>query len=144
MTDHILYGLDSQGIATLTMNRPQVRNAASLEMLDALHRHLLAIESDASVRCVVLRGSGEHFMAGGDVAAFAEMAKLRPQERRTALQLRLAKSVPIFSLLERLPQPVVASVRGTVAGGGLGFLLSCDLAIAATDAKFLLSHVKLA
>lgn len=143
MTDHLLYHRDDDGVVTLTMNRPQMRNASSLEMLDAMHRHLLAIESDPSIRCVVLCGSGEQFMAGGDVAAFAEMAKLAPPERRTALQMRMAKSAPIFPLIERLPQPVVASVRGTVAGGGLGFLLACDLAVAADDSKFVLSHVKL-
>lgn len=143
MTGHLRIERDAHGIAWLTFHRPEVRNATSVEMLQALHAALLRIEADPAVRCVVLRGAGDHFMAGGDIVAFAAVAEQPAPERRAAMQERLAVSAPIFSLLERLPQPVIASVRGAVAGGGVGFLLSCDLAIAATDARFVLSHVKL-
>lgn len=90
-----------------------------------------------------MRGAGGHFMAGGDIAAFAKVAELEPQERRVAMRERLAVSAPIFPLIERLAQPVITSVRGAVAGGGMGFFLSCDLAVAASDAKFILSNVKM-
>lgn len=143
MTDHLLYELDAHGIAWLTFNRPAARNATSVEMLEALHHRLLRIEGDPAVRCVVLRGAGGHFMAGADIGALTTLIAEPPQERRASMQERLAVSAPIFSLLERLPQPVVASVRGAVAGGGIGFMLSADLAIAASDSKFVLSHVKI-
>jgi len=142
MTDHLRTEQDDHGIAWLTFNRPQLRNATSEEMITALHGTLLRIEADPSVRCVVLRGAGDHFMAGGDINAFAAIASQPAPERRALMQERLARSAPIFSLLERLPQPVVASVRGAVAGGGVGFLLSCDLAIAASDARFVLAQVR--
>lgn len=142
MNEDLLYERDGEGIAWLTFNRPEARNATSVEMLDALHEHLLRIEGDRSVRCVVLHGADEHFMAGADLGALEAIASLPPQERRTAMQQRLARSTPIFSILQRLPQPVLASVRGAVAGGGMGFLLACDLAVAATDSKFMLAQAK--
>jgi len=140
---HLIYECDKHGIAWLTFNRPETRNATSLEMLEALHARLLQIEGDSTVRCVVLRGAGEHFMAGADLAALDQIAALAAPQRRIAMQQRLAKSAPIFSLIERLEQPVIASVRGAVAGGGMGFLLACDLAIAASDAKFVLAQTKI-
>lgn len=142
MTDHLRTDF-ADGIAWLTFNRPGVRNATSVEMLQALHATLLRIEADEQVRVVVLRGAGDHFMAGGDIRAFAAIADEPPAERRAAMQQRLSVSAPIFSLLQRLPQPVLGSVRGAVAGGGVGFLLACDLAIAGSDARFVLSHVRL-
>lgn len=142
MSNDLLHERDADGIAWLTFNRPEVLNATSLAMIDALHAQLLRIESDASVRCVVLRGAGGHFMAGADLGALEAIAALPAGERRGAMQERLAKSAPIFPLLQRLPQPVVASVRGAVAGGGMGFLLACDLAIAASDSKFVLAQAK--
>lgn len=142
MTDDLLYELDGDGIAWVTFNRPQARNATSIDMIEALYAQLLRIEGDPSVRCVVLRGAGEHFMAGADLGALEVIAALPPQKRRVAMQQRIGLSAPIFSILQRLPQPVVASVRGSVAGGGMGFLLACDLAIAASDAKFVLAQVK--
>jgi len=140
--DHLLYHLDASGIAWLTFNRPDSRNATSIDMLEALHGHLLRIDGNSAVRCVVLRGAGAHFMAGADLAALDEISGLPPAERRIAIQQRLARSAPVFSLIERLRQPVLASVRGAAAGGGLSFVLASDLAIAANDAKFLLAQVK--
>jgi len=142
MTDDLLCDVDADGIAWLTFNRPAARNATSIEMIEALHARLLRIEGDASVRCVVLRGAGEHFMAGADLGALEAIAALPPLERRTAMQQRLAKSTPIFPILQRMPQPVLASVRGAVAGGGMGFLVACDLAVAASDSKFVLAQAK--
>ena len=65
------------GIATLTMNRPEARNALSMEMRSALSDSLHDIERDDSIRCVVLRGAGDHFMAGGDVKGMAETVKTK-------------------------------------------------------------------
>lgn len=141
--EHLLTEVDPEGIAWLTFNRPAVRNASSIEMIDALLHSLLRLEADSSVRCVVLRGAGEHFMAGGDIGAFARIAESSPAERRAAMQERLSRSALIFTVLDRMRPPVIASVRGAVAGGGVGFLLSADLAVAAEDSSFVLSHVRL-
>ncbi|MEC7303285.1 MAG: enoyl-CoA hydratase/isomerase family protein, partial [Pseudomonadota bacterium] len=73
----------TDGIATLTMNRPDARNALSLEMRGGMHTFLDEHENDDSVRCVVIKGAGEHFMAGGDVKSFAHMAQEQePDELR--------------------------------------------------------------
>ncbi|NYT63550.1 enoyl-CoA hydratase/isomerase family protein [Alcaligenaceae bacterium] len=141
MTSHLLYELDANGIVWLTFNRPTLRNATSIEMIEALHASLLRIEANKAIRCVVLSGAGGHFMSGADLSALEEMASLSPPERRVAMQERLAKSAPIFSLIQSLEQPVLASVSGTVAGGGMGLMLACDLIIAAADSKFALSQV---
>lgn len=143
MSDDLLYELDRNKIAWITFNRPESRNATSVDMLEALHARLLQVEANASIRCVVFRGAGEHFMAGADLAALEAASRLPPSDRRSAMQQRLAKSAPIFTLIERLPQPVLASVRGSVAGGGVGFMLACDLALAASDAKIVLAQVKI-
>jgi len=142
MTTPLLYEIDADGIAWITFNRPAARNATSIEMIDALHAKLLQIDGDGTVRCVVLRGAGEHFVAGADLGALEAMTLLPPQERRAALQARLARSAPVFSLIERMEQPFVASVRGAVAGGGVGLMLACDLVVAATDSKFVLAQIK--
>lgn len=143
MSETILSEVDQAGVVYLSFNRPEVCNAASLDMLDALLGHLLRIETDAGVRCVVLRGAGAHFMAGGDINAFAAISESSARDRRAAFEQRLARSALIFSVLQRLPQPVLACVRGAAAGAGIGFLLSCDLAVASSGARFVLSHVKL-
>ncbi len=142
MNCDLLFELDRNKIAWITFNRPKSRNATNVEMLEALHARLLQVEADSSIRCVVFRGAGEHFMAGADLGTLETASRLPPRDRRAAMQQRLAKSAPIFTLIERLPQPVLASVRGSVAGGGVGFMLACDLVIAANDTKIILAQVK--
>ena len=77
------------GIATLTMNRPEARNALSMEMRSALADVLHDIEQDSSVRCVVLQGAGQHFMAGGDVKGMGESVKKTPEKIRKEFILRI-------------------------------------------------------
>jgi len=131
------------GVAWATFNRPEVLNAYSVKMRDELIPFLRAVEHDDSVRCVVLRGAGRHFMAGGDVKSFvAEMDK-PAQERRAAFEELCHSMHPIIYLLRRLPKPVLASVAGACAGLGVSFVLASDLAIAADTATFTLAYLKL-
>ena len=130
-------------VATLTLNRPEARNALSdpmrLELRDALHR----IELDEDVRCVVLRGAGEHFMAGGDVKTFAGVVDRTPAELQQQFVLRIHDLHPILFAMRRMPKPIVASVRGAAAGAGVSFAAACDLIIAADDAFFTLAYVNI-
>lgn len=131
------------GIATLKMNRPEARNALSMEMRSQLCEALHAVEADKSVRCVVLTGAGEHFMAGGDVKGMGESIKKSAEEIRQEFLLRIHDLHPIMFAMRRMPKPVIASCRGAAAGAGVSMALACDLVIAAEDAFFTLAYCKI-
>lgn len=127
-------------VAVLTMNRPEARNALSMEMRSMLSETLHELELDGSVRCVVLRGAGEHFLAGGDVKGMAEAVKQPPEVIRRQFVLRIHDLHPIMFAMRRMPKPVIASVRGAAAGAGVSVALAADLVIAAEDAFFTLAY----
>lgn len=127
-------------VAVLTMNRPEARNALSMEMRSMLSETLHELELDESVRCVVLRGAGEHFLAGGDVKGMAEAVKQPPDVIRRQFVLRIHDLHPIMFAMRRMPKPVIASVRGAAAGAGVSVALAADLVIAAEDAFFTLAY----
>ena len=131
------------GIATLTMNRPEARNALSMEMRSELCSVLHDIERDASVRCVVLKGAGDHFMAGGDVKGMGESIKKPPEEIRKEFMLRIHDLHPIMFAMRRMPKPIIASCQGAAAGAGGSMALACDLVIASEDALFTLAYCKI-
>lgn len=143
MSDHITLDVQ-EGIATLTLNRPEARNALSMEMRIGLGDFAAQLEADPKVRCVVLRGAGGHFMAGGDVKMMRERQQLSPEERRVASLKGLhALHFAIFRL-RRMPKPVLASVQGAAAGAGVSFVAACDLAIAADTAFFVVAYANIA
>lgn len=127
-------------IATLTLNRPEARNALSLEMRALLRDTLHAIEQDHSVRCVVLRGAGDHFMAGGDVKSMATMIDQPPEAIRAQFVNRIHDLHPIMFAMRRMPKPIIASVAGAAAGAGVSLALACDLVIADAAAFFTLAY----
>ena len=131
----------ANGVATLTMNRPEARNALSLEMRSLMHDFLDRHEADDSVRCIVIKGAGDHFMAGGDVKSFAELVeKHPPAELRTHFLHRIHNLHGFISAMRRFPKPIVASVRGAAAGAGVSLAAACDLIVAAEDAFFTLAY----
>lgn len=140
MTDHLL--VDHQdGITTLTMNRPKVMNALSLDMRHAMFDAVDEIEHDPKVRCVVLRGAGGNFMAGGDVKSFAEdIAPWPPEKRQAYFERRVHSLHPMMFQLRRMRKPVIASVEGAAAGAGMSFMMACDLAIATTQSIYRFSY----
>ena len=131
------------GIATLVMNRPEARNALSMDMRAALADVLHDIERDESVRCVVLKGAGEHFMAGGDVKGMGESIKKSPAEIRKEFILRIHDLHPIMFAMRRMPKPIIASCQGAAAGAGVSIALACDLVIASEDAFFTLAYCRI-
>lgn len=130
----------SDSIATLTFNRPDARNALSLEMRAMLRDSLHEIEQDDAIRCVVLKGAGDHFMAGGDVKSFTGMVDEKPEVIRSQFVNRIHDLHPIMFAMRRMPKPVIASVAGAAAGAGVSMALACDLVIAAEDAFFTLAY----
>lgn len=129
---------ESTGIATITMNRPEVLNAIDVAMAKAMNAAVLGLRDDARVRCVVLRGAGRAFVAGGDLSRFAEdfdQAAAVADELLDALH-------PVAETLRSIDAPVIAAVQGAVAGAGLSLMCSCDLVIAAQGTRFLMAYDK--
>ena len=123
------------GVAVLTMNRPDRLNALSNAMLDAMLEALPRLAADPNVGCVVLTGAGRGFCAGGDVKAMAEgreMAGDTLEDRAQGLRSKMETS----RWLHEMPKPTIAMVRGPAAGAGLSLALACDLRVAGEAAKF--------
>jgi enoyl-CoA hydratase/carnithine racemase len=122
---------DAGGVCTLTLNRPEKLNALDTAAFDALDAHLAALETDDGVGCVVLRGAGRGFCAGGDLKAL-DGASERPPRYKAGVIERLA-------LLEK---PVVAAAHGVCFTGGLELALACDFIVADATARFADTHGK--
>ena len=122
------------GVAVLTLNRPDRLNAMSRPMLDALLEALPRLAEDPEVGVVVLTGAGRGFCAGGDVKAMAEGTELGGQtmeEKAQALRGRMETS----RWLHEMPKPTIAMMRGPAAGAGLSLAMACDLRIASDTAR---------
>ena len=128
------------GVVTATINRPQARNALSDEMVRMLDAVFTEGEHDAAVRCYVIRGQGDHFMAGGDVKKFYANRVKPPAERRADTERGVHQLHLLAYKMRRAPQPIIASIRGGVAGFGMSLMMLADLAIAAEDAFFTLAY----
>ena len=123
----------SDGVLTLTLNRPEARNAMSRAMNSALAEQLAAAEADPAVKCIVLTGAGKGFCAGGDVKGMAsggaEALALDEAIHRQRLNQR-ATAGKLFTI----PKPTLAALPGAAAGAGLALALACDLRIMASSA----------
>lgn len=128
------------GIGTITFNRPEALNALSPEMGDGLIAATARFEHDASVRCVVIRGAGDNFMAGGDVKGFYKALTENRAAHLANFEMRVVKAHQTIYQLRRMAKPVIASVQGAAAGFGLSAILAADLAIASDDAFFTLAY----
>jgi enoyl-CoA hydratase/carnithine racemase len=126
---------DRDGIATLTLNRPQQMNLLTSEMLAALQAAFDQIAQDPSVRVVVLAATGKGFCAGHDLKEIKALKELPKIEGLFAQCNRMMATIP------RLPQPVIAKVQGAAAAAGCQLVAQCDLAVAADTAKFVTSGV---
>ncbi|HEV8441412.1 MAG TPA: enoyl-CoA hydratase [Methylomirabilota bacterium] len=134
MSEHLLEAV-KDGVAVLTLNRPERLNAMSPAMLDGLLEALPRLADDREVGVVVLTGAGRGFCAGGDVKAMAEgseMGGATLEERAQGLRARMEVS----RWLHELPKPTIAMVRGAAAGAGLSLALACDMRIAGDSARF--------
>jgi enoyl-CoA hydratase/carnithine racemase len=129
-TAPVLLRRDADGIAFLTLNRPQARNALSVALMTSLQDSLDAIAGDASVRVVVIAGAGPAFCAGHD------LREIRANPGRAHYEALFAQCSRLMLSILRLPKPVIARVHGVATAAGCQLVASCDLAVAAEDARF--------
>lgn len=138
MADLVQTGI-AAGIATVTMNRPALHNALEDRMILQLTGALQAAGADPAVRVVVLAGAGRSFSAGADLDWMRRMAEASEAENLAGAE-RLAG---LLRTLHGLPKPTVARAHGAAFGGGVGLVAACDIAIAAEEASFALTEVRL-
>ncbi len=140
-TDQLLCGVEN-GVATITLNRPDKRNALSNELTPALRQTLLTVEADPTVRCVVITGVGKAFCSGGDVSGMGNSAPTpadgsratpRPTVEDAIRRLQHGQETLTLRLFD-LTKPTIAALPGAAAGAGMSIALACDLRIAAQSA----------
>lgn len=130
-------------ICELTLNRPQSLNALNAELMQDLMQAFSDIEKDSSIRCVVMKGAGPAFMAGGDVKMFHQRLGQPPEELREAFKGFVGTLHPLIEKMAGLRVPLIAAVHGPVAGFGVSLTMLCDFVIAALDSYFTLAYVHL-
>jgi enoyl-CoA hydratase/carnithine racemase len=132
MNESILLQVED-GVATLTLNRPEKRNAVTYDMWRTLTDICTALSSDATVRLLVVRGAGDHFCAGADIE---ELAKVDPGDYRST------NDAADYALAS-FPKPTIAAITGSCIGGGTEIAVACDLRIADTTARFGITPARL-
>ena len=127
------------GIARVTLDRPELRNAFDDALIKLLHEAFVSLGEDKSVRAVILAGNGPAFCAGADLNWMKRMAKYGYDENLADARA-LAQ---MLATLDRMPKPTIARVHGPVFAGGTGLVAACDIAVGTPEAKFCLSEAKL-
>ncbi|MGM7668040.1 enoyl-CoA hydratase-related protein [Microbacterium sp. A93] len=140
--EHWLTESIDDGVLTLTINRPDRRNAMNTEILTQLGTSVRRAAVDDDVAAVVLRGAGSDFSVGGDVAAMAggSRREVSPDQRISDLREMMEVSL----LLHEMPKPTIAAVRGAAAGAGLALAMACDFRIATPAVKLTTAFAKVA
>jgi 2-(1,2-epoxy-1,2-dihydrophenyl)acetyl-CoA isomerase len=134
----VLQDLD-HGLLTITMNRPDRRNALNPDMTRALVEAARRAQDDPEVRAVLLKGAGGTFCVGGDVKSMAAGRAPLSFETKTA---NLRRGMEVSRILHEMPKPVVAQLNGAAAGAGLSIALSCDLRVASASVKITTAFAK--
>ena len=129
----------SDGVFTITLNRPDIHNAFDDALIADLTQTLREAEADQKIRVIVLTGTGKSFSAGADLNWMQRMAHYTEEENyHDAMAL-----AELMLTLNRLPKPTVARVNGAAYGGGVGLIACCDIAVSVAEAQFALTEVKL-
>jgi len=136
-SEPILLRDDADGIATLRLNRPSAYNALSLALIDALRAALDAIADDDAVRVAILAGAGKGFCAGHD------LRELRAHPTRDFYATVFERCGALMQRIQSLPKPVIAEVHGVATAAGCQLVATCDLALAAEDARFAVPGVNI-
>lgn len=139
MFETLLMEVDARGVATVTLNRPEKRNALSGQMIEDMSKMAADLAANDAVRVVILRGAAGHFCAGGDLNWMKAQIDADGETRAR----EAGKLAAMLSAWNRLPKPVIGRIEGSAFGGGIGLACICDVAIAAPDAKFGLTETKL-
>ena len=134
----VLCETDRRGVATVTLNRPEVNNAYNAEVVQALLDIFTGLAAERAVRVVVIRGKGRHFQAGADLKWLQEIGRMDAEANR-ATSLKTASAM---RGLNEMSKPTVALVHGACVGGGTGIVASCDIVIAERSATFAISEAR--
>jgi methylglutaconyl-CoA hydratase len=130
---------DTEGVRTLTLNRPNKRNALNDELIAALSNALRDSESDQSLRAIVIRGAGKDFCSGADLSSLQKIAESSYEENlEDAKQL-----MDLFIQIRKISVPVIAAVHGRALAGGAGLATACDIVLATRSARFGYPEVKI-
>lgn len=138
MNDMVLQNLEG-GLLTITMNRPERKNALNPEMVAGLVEAARRAADDPEVRAVLFKGAGGSFCVGGDVKSMAAGRAPLPFEVKMA---NLRRGMEVSRILHQMPKPVVAQLDGAAAGAGLSMALSCDLRVASESCKITTAFAK--
>ena len=126
----LLYDVDADGVAIVTLNRPDKLNALSRELLSELPKAMRAARNDSGVKGIVVTGAGEKaFAAGANIEEFTELDPIQAQRFSLIGQ-------NVFSSIENMPKPVIAAVNGFALGGGMELAMACHLRVASENAQF--------
>ncbi len=145
MSDHLIETFEN-GVCTLTMNRPEARNAMSSSMMAGLNEAIPRVAADKKVRAVVLTGAGNAFCAGGDVKGFAAEGSGDSNREPPSMEERvqgLRTGMELSRILHEMPKPTLAVIPGAAAGAGLSLALACDLRFALDTAKITTAFSKI-
>jgi methylglutaconyl-CoA hydratase len=135
----LILTIDTRGVATITLDRPQIHNAFDDGLIAQLIAALQQAAADSNVRLLLLAANGKSFSAGADLGWMRRMADAsRADNLQDARQLGV-----LMDVLDRFPAPTIARVQGAAMGGGVGLVACCDIALAADNAVFAFSEVKL-
>ena len=137
-TGPVLWNVDARGVATVTLNRPEVNNAYNGELIEGVLKALDALGAEKNLRAVVLKGNGKHFQAGADLKWINAVRTSSPDEN---LRVSRATAEAVQRLNTALV-PTVALVQGGCFGGGTGIIAACDVVIAADNALFSIAEVR--
>jgi methylglutaconyl-CoA hydratase len=137
-TGPVLWAVDARGVATVTLNRPEVNNAYDGGLIEGLLAAMDALSGAAGLRAIVLKGNGRHFQAGADLKWVNAVRDASPAEN-----VRVSRATAdAVQRLNRAPVPTVALVQGGCFGGGTGIVAACDVVVAADNAIFSIAEVR--
>jgi len=134
----VLLEIDSRGVATVTLNRPEVNNAYNGDLLAGLHEVLDLLATEQALRVVVLKGQGRHFQAGADLGWIRSIGTEDPQANLEASRL----TADAVRRLDLVSVPTLALIQGGCFGGGVGVAAACDIVVAADDAVFAITETR--
>ncbi len=139
MSSTILVAI-ANGVATVTLNRPDKFNALDDDMARELNRVTAELAEDREVRCVVITGAGDNFQAGGDIEYFRAGLEHDETTRGDEMRAIIGEVHGAITNIRSMAKPVVARIEGAAAGFGISLLAACDLAVASDNAKFTLAY----
>ncbi len=138
MSTPVLFSI-TDGVAEITLNRPDKRNALNDELINAIKDALREVDGDKSARVAVMRGAGKDFCSGADLSALQKIAQADVLENLEDA----SNLMELFALIRRVRVPVVAAVQGRALAGGCGLATACDLVLASETARFGYPEVKI-